>query len=160
MTHMRTQIRNAIISKLTALAENPTSVFSGRVDFVSYTTTGAGKERDQCPFLEVDPEGEKSTLTTIMSGSRTMQRIASFGVTAGLVVGDADDLAGAQDEIAAEVETTILDGTLLGGLVNDVFLDKTAPSKGNSNVDPSGFIYLGFVVEYYTLEGDPQSSLD
>lgn len=149
MSHLRTQIRSAVVTALTNLSSTGTRVYSGRVDPLA---------ADASASLLVDV-GEEQIETVSIGGSRNrildrrLEVIIRAGVKAGS--GYLDTL----DQIALEVEQALAANQSLGGVAK--YVQPTgieAPELDGQGEKTVAFLTMRFSVAYMAALNAPQTA--
>lgn len=144
MSHIRTQIRNAVVTTLTGLASTGANVFPNRSFAVP---------PDKMPALCIYTASESSGLDGTATGLRREINLvvdAVFQFTAA----NFDDEA---DVIAAEVETALGNARQLGGLAHDVVPVAMQLSHNGEGELSTGICSMTFEVTTRTRIGAPEA---
>lgn len=151
MSHVRTQIRAAIVARLkVAGIVAPESVLPGR----RRPTTQA-----QLPCLLVYTDEENSSREAANSGVALRKRTVDLVVRCRLST-VADPPQDQLDALAVQVEVALDGSGSLGGLLVDLELQRTeqgAPSPASDR--QPGEIDLIYAAEYWTQAGAPETAL-
>jgi hypothetical protein len=145
MTHVRDQIRDAVLATVTNLTTTKKNAFAARVHPVN---------DNELPCVLVFTSNETSEPITI-SAPRRMQRTLTV-----MVEGYAKTVKGYEDvldKIAVEVETAIYNSTSLKAVVRDIFLSGTEIKLLGEADKPVAVISMSFTAKYHTLENDSQT---
>jgi hypothetical protein len=120
MSHVRTQIRNAVVGLLDSLATTGDRAYSARLSPIA---------QDQLPALNIFVDDESIELQTIHDPAMLSRSVTiRIDCLSALADGLDDDL----DQIALEVEDAIAADVTLGGLLNGAMI------PGGIEVDRSG----------------------
>lgn len=149
--HVRTQIRDAVIGKITNLSLTGDRVFKPPMMLKAST---------EMPCLRVrcgDEQIGGLTITQVGIQQRSMV------VFVDCFSQDKDDVEAHINEIAAEVEAA-LDGFPLSdsqglALVQELTLSTFDAGLTNELETPTGMVTLGFRAEYFANAGDPSSAV-
>lgn len=147
MSHVRKQIRDYFASQLSGETAAGTRVFASRIYPIA---------TDKLPAVLVYASTEESE-ETAFSKSRVQDRTVGV-VVEGYVKAKTtfdDDL----DNLARQVEETILDDPSLGGLAKDTTLATTEAEYSGDGETPVGTIRLTFQVNYRTVTGTPGTAI-
>jgi len=147
MSHVRTQIRDEIVSRVTSCVIVGRNVFASRV----YPL-----DESKLPGVCVYTENEE--IDEDRGKQSSMQHRSVEVVLEGhdkLTAGVDDQL----DAIAAEIETAVFSDRTLGGLAFAVDLDNTEVEIDAETEELIGVIKLTFRVLYLTTEGAPGTAL-
>lgn len=146
MSHVRTQIRNAVASALTGLNTTGSNVFKSHVYPIG---------EDQLPGLTVHTLGEASELMAVSSSGTRMKRVLELSVTA--YVKDASSSDETVDTIMVEVEEALQADATVRNLVKFITpRDLSIDYSGEGDV-PVAIATQNFDVEYHTLIGDVET---
>ncbi len=147
MSHIRKQIRDAVVIKLTGLATTGVNVFQTRIWPVNDA---------ELPCLLVLTDGD--TVNSYSEGSvvantpRNVNRTLHLTVQV-LVRGTSID--DALDQICLEVEKALASDRFLGGLsVNVTLTDTRIEFKGDGE-KPTGEATMTYQIEYWVLDTTP-----
>jgi hypothetical protein len=141
--HMRKQIRDAVVARLTNLTTTGANVFQDRVYALS---------DEELPAIIINTENETSQPNALMA-SRLMQRELNISVTAYVkAVATMDDKL---DQICKEVEIALATDTSLGGLTKDLYLTSTNMTLDGSGEQPRGLAQMLWAASYYVRETAP-----
>lgn len=146
MSHVRQQIRDAVVTRVTGLTTTGINVFNSRV----YSLAD-----EKLPALAVYTKSEDSGIATM---GRKMDRNLDI-VIEGYAKG-ADALGNTLDTIAAEVEAAIgTDGNLSGlGKLNGL-KGTEVEFRGGEAEKPIGVVRLTYNIFYQTSAGDAETAL-
>jgi hypothetical protein len=143
-THLRAQIRAAIVATLAGLPTTGARVFASRV----YPL-----ERADLPGLLVFVRGEASAATTLPA-PRVMQRTLRIQVVA-VARGNAN-VDATLDQICLEVETQLaMPCAALAGLAKHITLSATEIDVSGETEKPIGNAAMSYDVEYIAAENTP-----
>lgn len=150
MSHVRTQIKTALKTRLTGL-----------------TTTGAKIESSRVhPFLEEDAPlpalvvfmGDEEIGDSEEAELGTQERIVD-AIVVGFAQATVASLETTLDTIAAEVETAIYSDQFFNNLAKSTELISTTINIEPGANKPIGTIELIFRIEYFTREGAPEVAI-
>src|SRR5574343_368226 len=144
MSHVRTQIRDAFVARLTGLAMTGANVFGQRTR----------PNTDALPYLKVwigDDSGELLNATD----DRTEQRTAELVIEA--CAKDGGDMEDILDQIALEVQTQIATTADLsfGGLVKLLGAPRIEPDVDDSLEKPCGVNRITYPITYFIAGTNP-----
>ncbi len=141
--HVRKQIRDAVVTRLTGLATTGVNVHKSRVS----------KFRDSdLPALNVFVRNESSNVAT--TGRNPMlTRRATLVIKCHVMV--ADGYEDVLDDMAKEVEEALGANTTLGGLVKNITPTQFDSDSSDELQTTSGLGILAFDVPYFTVQGVP-----
>lgn len=146
MSHVRTQIRDAIKTRLTGLTTTADRVFKSR----KYPLNNA-----ELPGLCIYAEEEENETDTNEIGTQFRELLVVIeGVDK-----DKTDIDDALDVIAAEVETAMFSDPFFNNLVQGCQLESTVIETNDDTEQPTGSIAMSFRVNYYTREGAPETAI-
>ena len=148
MSHVRQQIRDQAVTELSAITTF-SQVKSTRVYQWRKTNLPA------CNVFTEEEESEPIVMNR--PGQRKVQRDLMMMVEI-YATATADTVDDALDDLIVEVEG-ILGNSTLGGLAYDVALRKTETDYDGEGDVPVGVASLTWSVQYFTLEGDPETAL-
>ena len=139
MTHLRTDIRNNVVTTVTGLATTGARVFKG---YAAPT--------DQLPCLLVTLEGRED----VFEGAARDQERDLTVVISGFVkqTGDVDAVL---DQIANEIETALAANPTLGGKCSASWLQSIDTGVDTSLDKPCGRVDLSYRAKYFTHAGSP-----
>ena len=146
MSHVRTQIRNAVATELTGLTTTGTRVYKGR--FYSL-------QQGKLPALLVYTSSESAEVDTMgfpAGSNRTLNLVVEGYAMSKTTVEDT------LDQIALEVEEALA-GVTLSGLIRDI---EYTGFDLDANADPEqtvAVIRLAFSIEYRVEEDDVETAL-
>jgi hypothetical protein len=142
--HLRTQIREQVVSELTGLATTGSNIFESRV----YPMESAGLPGIIIYTTDEVVEADQSSTT---SSGRRLVRFLTLKIEGyAKAETDVDDTL---DTIAKEIEEKIA-GSTIGGLVKDVVLAETEIELTAESEQPVGRLNLTYQIHYETYEGD------
>ena len=146
MAHLRQSIRERIATVVTGLTTTGSNVFQSRVYPI---------EDSKLPCLLVYTTSEDSEVTE-MASPRPMTR--SLNVIVQGVVGATtpDDTL---DLISKEVEVALAGDVSINSLANNSFLSSTEIEFNADGAKPIGTVILNYVVEYRSLDNNPESAI-
>lgn len=149
MSHIRTQIRNAVVSQVSNLETTQDRVFRDRV-------YNFGEHEYPCLVVACDerPDVVETERHGPATGRRRLQeREVAVSVTAYDRVDEVQP--DVLDDIAEQVEVAMGSDLTLGGLAIDVRLASVATSTVADGTGPVGAIRMVYVVRTRTREGQP-----
>lgn len=149
MTHVRAQLRRAVVLQLGDLPSTADRVLPGRMRALA---------ADHLPTLLVYTDDEESMLTAHGSPA-TQERRVMLMVEVRAKGTDSADLQDLLDGIAAEVEPRVLGNPTFGGLATLCELVKTRTRLEDKGERLDGGLRLEFRVHYETAEGQPTVAL-
>jgi hypothetical protein len=146
--HVRQQIREAVVEKLTGLPTTLDNVFTGRAHNIS---------DKRLPGLAVRTADEVSDLDAKRRDPILRRDVA-------LIVeiraqGNDDTIVNLLDGIAAEVEIRMGEDPRLGGLATNTVLTESGPALDPDGNAVSGVLVLQWTVAYRTSRMDPERAL-
>lgn len=144
-THLRSQIRDAVVAAVTGLTTTGARVYAGRARPLA---------KDSDPCLLVYATAETSDVHTIGSDP-ILLRSLTLAVEGLAVATEAAALEETLDQIALEVEPAITADSSLGGLTLAVTLTGTRIAVEAPGERHAGAIRMEFRVEYRTHEQSP-----
>lgn len=152
MSHVRQQIRDAVVARLTGLKTTAKNVMVGR-------TRPLPLDYDPTLLVYTTPAqsgGQEAAKPLSLSFPRSIQRTMSLSIWGRVQQADLpDDLL---DVIAAEVETAMASDPTFGGLVKDSVLAGTVSQVDANGDRHEGGIRLVYSVIYITRENAPTVS--
>lgn len=146
MSHVRKQIREAVVSAVTGLTTTGSNVFEARI---------FNFNPSNLPALIVSTPSETSFPNSFPT-PRPIERDLEV-----LIVGYARENSNLEDKldlIAKEVETALASDLTLGGLCKDLSLSSTKSELTGEGQKPLGIIQLVFNCRYMTKENAPQTA--
>lgn len=148
MSHVRTQIRKAMVTRLSGLPTTSAAVFGQRIRPIAAVP----------PFLTVylgDDEGELLTV----GDDRIEQHNADLVITA--YAKDSGDMEDILDQIALEVQTQVATTTDLtfGGLVKLIGAPRIEPDVDDSLEKPCGVNRITYPITYFIAGTNPAVSI-
>lgn len=144
-THVRTQARNLVATRLTGLATTGANCFTNRV-----TTL----QRSEVPGLSVST-GDEDIQRISMGTPRRLGRTVQIHVDMIVETDDAAEAADLMDQIALEVETAMAPGAWSDALFHDIAPRAINPVFDGEGHQIAGQLRLTFDAEYQTAEGSP-----
>lgn len=144
MSHIRKQIRDAVVTTLTGLASTGANVFPNRSFAVP---------PDKMPALCIYTASESSGLDGTASGLRREINVVVDAVFQYTTANFDDDA----DVIAAEVETALGNARTLGGLAYDVVPVATQLTRNGDGEQSIGICSMTFAVTTRTQIGAPDT---
>jgi hypothetical protein len=148
MAHVRKQIRDAVVTRLTGLTTTAANVTASRVH--PYL-----QEDAPLPALAIYTTEEQSYSDEIEMGSQRRELILVVEGYAQATSAVEDTL----DTIASEVETAIYTDQSFSGLVLDTTLDSSNVEMSDEAGHLVGTITINFRLAYMTREGSPETAL-
>lgn len=148
MSHVRTQIRQAVKALLAAQAGG--NVFVGR-------TAPTGTE--VMPCLLIYTTDEPTTDGTIGMGSVLQERTLTLRIEARRQDTDDEALLDGLDEMARQVEVSLLTPGALGDLAKAIELVSTSTQTMAANEARSGQSEMTFQILYHTTAGEPDTAV-
>lgn len=152
MSHVRTQIRNALKAALTGLTTTGARVFTSRPEAMTLTS-------DQLPALLIFPGGEEPEVVETLSleipsvVQRSLQVVVSG--RAMLTAALDDEL----DKIISQVETVLGAAIDLGGLVQSIGPPRIETGITAEGEQPIGFCDMTYELTYLTMSNAPETAL-
>jgi hypothetical protein len=148
MSHVRTQIRDAFVARLTGLATTGANVFGQRTR----------PNTDALPYLKVWV-GADSGETTTVGDDYIEQRSADLIVEA--YVKDGSDIEDALDQIVLEVQQSIATAPDLsfGGLLRMILAPRIEPDVDDSLEKPCGVNRITYPITYFIAGASPAAPL-
>jgi len=148
MSHARTQIRNAIATRLTGLATTGAAVFGQRTRPITAVP----------PFIKVWIGDDNGELLSV-GDDRIEQRRADVVIEA--YAKDTGDMEDILDQIALEVQTkiaTTVDITF-GGLIKMIDAPRIEPDVDDSLEKPVGYNRIIYPITYFIAGTNPAIAL-
>lgn len=149
MSHVRQQIRDAVVERLTGLNTTAKNVMVGR-------TRPLPLDYDPTLLIYTTPAqsgGQETAGPISLSYPRTVRRTMSLSIWGRVQQADPpDDLL---DTIAAEIETAMAADSTFGGLVKDSALAGTVSQVDANGDRHEGGIRLTYAITYVTRENAP-----
>lgn len=148
MSHVRTQIRDAFVSRLTGLATIGTAVFAQRTR----------PNTDVLPYLKVwigDDSGELLNATDDLIEQRTADLVIEAYAK------DSGDMEDILDQIALEVQQQVATTTdrSFGGLVKLLGAPRIEPDVDDPLEKPCGVNRIIYPITYFIAGSNPAASL-
>jgi hypothetical protein len=152
MSHVRTQIRNAVVAALAGLPTTQGRVFSGR-------THPLGKVH--LPTLLIYATEEVSDADTMGSAPILLRTLTLSVEGRAVTVGPnaARDIEETLDRIAAEVEAKIVADPSLDGLTKEITLTATRINAQSPGESHAGEVRMEYRVLYRTAENAPATAV-
>jgi hypothetical protein len=151
MSHVREQIRDAVVSAVTYLDLTARRVFRTRV---------YPMDRESLPGLCVYTSSESIEPNTIGGLKSVSAYLRTLSVNIEAYAKASVDLDNTLDDIAVEVETAMAEDSTLNGLVEDVILTSTEIDiMGGDSEQPVGVLRLSYDIIYRTTLADPSAAL-
>jgi hypothetical protein len=145
MTHVRQQIRAAVVTALTNLTTTKKRIYATRVHPVN---------DNELPCLLIYTRDENSEPIT-MQQPRRIRRILTLAVDGVVKLNEGYD--NKVDTIAVEVEAALYNNASLNALIKDIFLTATEIKITGEAEKPVAVVSMSFQVEYYTPENNPET---
>lgn len=145
MTHIRTQIRDAVAARVTGLPTTGANVFKSRVYPIQPT---------ELPGILVYSLSERSEAQT-MGHPRLMFRFAEIAVE--ILASANDDLDDILDQATLEVEKALSTDTNLGGVCKRFQLTGSLITLKGEAESPIGSARLTYEGAYSVSENDPEN---
>jgi len=145
MPHVRTAIRDDLITTLTGLTTTGARVYPSRVYPI---------QSSALPGLVIYTKSESADYATMTMGSgRTILRTLTAAIEAYVkgVTGYDDDI----DDITAEVEVALAADPSLGGLAKDTRLISIEVEYSGEGDQPIAACMMNVEIDYTTSEGSP-----
>ena len=150
MSHIRTQLREQMVSELDVIG-----VLNGKVA----STRILNLRKEQLPYCNVFADGEESELRAMGSqGGRVLLRTVILATEVYATQSDSALIDDELDSYAVEIEK-VLGKSTLNDLAYDVSLASTSFSFDADAETPTGVITLFWTVQYQTTEGDPETAV-
>jgi hypothetical protein len=147
MAHVRQQIRERAASTLGSLTTTGARVYQSRIYPLG---------SNNLPGLLIYTKSEDSMPETIGT-ARTIMRNLSLMVEGYVkAVSNYDDTI---DTVSAEVETAMSGDRTLNGLAKNSYLESTEINYDGEGDQPVAVCTLTYMVEYATLETDPETAV-
>lgn len=145
MTHVRQQIREAVVASLSNIALIGDNVYPSRVDILS---------DKHLPCICVYTKEEKSKRIN-MDGlqERELQIVLELVIKSDI---NFDDIL---DNITADIEPALFNNQALRNLTKDFDLSETTIATGGSGEKILGIASIVFKCIYNTREGEPETAL-
>jgi hypothetical protein len=151
MSHVRQQIRDAVVDAVTLLNTTDRNVFRTRV---------YPMDRQSLPGLCVYTSSESSEPNTIGGLKTVSAYLRTVSVNIEAYAKASADLDNDLDDISVEVETAMAQDSTLNGLVEDVVLTSTEIDiMGGDSEQPVGVLKLSYDIIYRTTLADPSAAL-
>lgn len=144
-THVRTQIRDAVVMALTGLATTGSRVYAGRARPVA---------ADSDPYLLIYATEERSEVEA-MGADPVILRELTLAVEGRALASEAAALEETLDRIALEVEPAVVRDSSLGGRTREVTLTATRVAVQAPGEAHAGEVRMEFRVAYRTRESAP-----
>ncbi len=150
--HVRQQIRDAIVAKLTGLTTTEDRCIVGRT-----RPLAQGYQPTLLVYTTPAASGGQETVRDLSMGEpRLLQRTMMVSVVGHINADHPPD--DELDTVAAEVETALGGDSKLGGLVKDIILQSTVSQVDAAATRHEGAIRLVYNVYYFTRENAPTVS--
>jgi hypothetical protein len=147
MSHIRKQIRDAVIAKLTGLTTTGANVFQNRVFPVNDSELPGLIVMTDSDTINSRSEGSWAGLVP-RNLDRTMH-LTIKAIVRGTVIDDP------LDQICLEVEKALCADRFLGGLSTDVTMVDTRIEFNGDGEKPGGIATMNWQVEYWVLDTTP-----
>lgn len=148
--HVRTKIRDAIVTKVTRLTTTGTRVYSHRV---------YPMQEEALPALVVYTSSESANRSSIggFGSVASISRVLSVSIE--VYVKATNNVINTLDNISEQVEVALGFDETLGGLSEDIQLANTAIDITADGDKPVGVLRMDYEVVYRTTAGDPTTAL-
>lgn len=151
MSHVREQIRDAVVSAVTYLDLTARRVFRTRV---------YPMDRESLPGICVYTKSETSEPNTIGGLKSVSAYLRVMSVSIEVYAKALADLDNTLDDIAVEIEAAMANSSTLNNLAKDVVLSATEIDiMGGDSDQPVGVMRLTYDVTYRTTLADPSAAL-
>ena len=151
MSHVREQIRDAVVNAVTYLDLTARRVFRTRV---------YPMDSESLPGICVYTQSETSSPATIGGLTSVSTYLRVMLVNIEVYAKASVDLDNTLDDIAVEIETAMATDATLDGLVEDTVLSGTEIDiMGGDSEQPVGVMRLTYNVTYRTTLADPSAAL-
>jgi len=148
VTHVRTQIRDSVVTTLTGIA----ALKGNKVRNAPVYPTA----KDQLPTAAVYLEGEEPELTT-GGAQRRIVRPAELVIEL-LARGSDDELDAELNALLEGAEIALAADPTFGGLVKESFIDGVEIERERGS-NPHGKITATYMIEYHTQDSAPGAAL-
>lgn len=146
--HLRTQIRDKVVTVVTGLATTGSRVHAAR--------PGTRPLRS-LPALIVYTNGEDINLASGQRGSRRLERPLDLVIEA--YVAETSDPDKTLDTINKEVEVVMAADPTLGALAKDSYLMRVEKEQDDEAEKPTWLLRMTYYCEYHTRETAPDAAL-
>lgn len=146
MAHLRNQIRDAVVSRLTGLSTTGSNVFRSRI----YPL-----ENNNLPGLCIFTKSEATTFDTL-TRPRSISRVLEIGVEA--YVKATSNYDNTLDTIAVEVEEAIASDVTFSNLAKDTQVTSFDADFSGDGEQPVAIGRFTIEVNYRTLENDVETA--
>lgn len=146
MAHLRNQIRDAVVSRLTGLSTTGSNVFRSRI----YPL-----ENNKLPGLCIFTKSEATTFDTL-TRPRSISRVLEIGVEA--YVKATSNYDNTLDTIAVEVEEAIASDVTFSNLAKDTQVTSFEADFSGDGEQPVAIGRFTIEVNYRTLENDVETA--
>ena len=146
MAHLRNQIRDAVVSRLTGLSTTGSNVFRSRI----YPL-----ENNKLPGLCIFTKSESTTFDTL-TRPRSISRVLEIGVEA--YVKAISNYDNTLDTIAVEVEEAIASDVTFSNLAKDTQVTSFDADFSGDGEQPVAIGRFTIEVNYRTLENDVETA--
>tara|TARA_R110000803_G_scaffold37745_2_gene81429 strand:- start:326 stop:769 length:444 start_codon:yes stop_codon:yes gene_type:complete len=146
MAHLRNQIRDAVVSRLTGLSTTGSNVFRSRI----YPL-----ENNKLPGLCIFTKSEATTFDTL-TRPRSISRVLEIGVEA--YVKAISNYDNTLDTIAVEVEEAIASDVTFSNLAKDTQVTSFDADFSGDGEQPVAIGRFTIEVNYRTLENDVETA--
>lgn len=143
MSHVRTQIRDALTTQLTGLATTGSRVFKTRLYPI-----GEAK----LPAILIYANSEDNSIQSI---GQPRLSVRTLSVSVECVAKATSSIEDTLDQMALEVEEAVYTDVTLGGLTKDVVLSSTEIEISAEGDQPVGGIRLNYLATYAVREDNP-----
>jgi hypothetical protein len=146
MAHMRTQIRDALVTLLTGLSTTGNNVFKSRVEQIPDS---------KLPALNIVTNNEDVALTTV--GTKVYEKNLTVAIFVKCKA--TDDVDEVIDQVMLEVEPVLAANPTLGGLITDITLTAADAETRLEAEKETGQGVLAYIANYYVNATTPDASL-
>ena len=146
MSHVRTQIHNAIVARLTGLSTTGANVHGRRTR----------PPTDTLPLMLVYLGSDAGDLMTVTEDRIEERRAELTIITLCKDGGDMEDLL---DQMFLEVQQAIATDPTFGGLVKEIGAPSLEPDVDDSLEKPAGMNRITYPITYYLAGSNPALSL-
>lgn len=149
--HVRTQIRDAVVTAVTSLTTTGANVFKARPEEKPL-------QASELPALIVYTDDESDEAGTLQRTGRRIIRTMRLKVRG--YAKSTGDLDATLDTIDKEVETAIDGSSSVRALCKELYVESVqkAPQEAEGE-KPVGMVEIAYFVEYHTAQGSPDAAL-
>ena len=151
MAHVRQQIRDAAVTLLTGLATSGANVFASR-DALAYPLA-----ESELPALLVDVLDERVIQTGF--GGATSACVCECDLRVRMLVKSTTGYADTLDDMAVEVQSTLVDAGKVAGVSIARYAGTTGPAFDGSADRPVALLSMTMVMVYVINANDPETAL-